>query len=105
MAQFTVYKNKNPQTRSAIPFLLDIQNDLLSDLETRVVVPLHRASALRGKALRTLAPILEIEGDSFVMLTPQLAGIPKSELGAPVAQAQQHRAEIIAAIDFLITGI
>jgi toxin CcdB len=40
MAQFTVYRNKNPQTRSTVPFLLDIQNDLLDDLETRVVVPL-----------------------------------------------------------------
>ncbi len=38
MAQFTVCRNKNPQTSSAVPFLLDIQNDLLDDLETRVVV-------------------------------------------------------------------
>lgn len=55
--------------------------------------------------LRTLTPVLEIEGDSFVMLTPQLAGIPRSQLGAPVAHVKQRRAEIIAAIDFLITGI
>jgi toxin CcdB len=48
---------------------------------------------------------LLIEGESFVMLTPQLAGIPKSELGTPVAQVQQYRTEIIAAIDFLVTGI
>jgi toxin CcdB len=100
MTQFTVYKNKNPETQPAVPFLLDIQNDLLNDLETRVVVPLHKASALKGKALKTLTPILEIEGESFVLLMPQLAGIPKNELGTPVAQVQQHRAEIIAALDF-----
>lgn len=41
MTQFTDYKNKNPHTRVAVPFLLDIQNDLLSALETRVVVPLR----------------------------------------------------------------
>src|SRR5437764_13702453 len=101
MTQFTVYKN----TRAAIPFLLDIQNELLNGLETRVVVPLHPASALKGKVLKTLTPLLVIEGESFVMLTPQLAGIPKSELGAPVAQVQQYRAEIIAAIDLLVTGV
>jgi toxin CcdB len=39
------------------------------------------------------------------MLTPQLAGIPKSELGAPVTRIEHHRFEIIAAIDFLLTGI
>src|SRR5436305_7715252 len=98
MAQFTVYSNKNPRTRANAPFLLDIQNDLLSGLETRVVVPLRPAPALMGRLLKTLTPLLVIEGESFLMLTPQLAGVPKSELGAPVAQVQQHRAEIIAAI-------
>jgi len=105
MAQFTVCRNKNPQTRSAVPFLLDVQNDLLEELETRVVVPLRPLSAMKGKTLRTLMPVFEIEGESFVMLTPQMAGIPKSELGAPVARLEQHRFEIISAIDFLLTGI
>ena len=105
MTQFTVYANKNPHTRAAVPFLLDIQNDLLNGLETRVVVPLRPALNLKGKVLKTLTPLLMIEGESFVMLTPQLAGILKSELGAPVAQVQQHRAEIIAAIDLLVTGV
>ena len=39
------------------------------------------------------------------MLTPQMAGIPKSELGASVTQLDRYRYEIIAAIDFLVTGI
>lgn len=105
MAQFTVCRNKNPQTRSAVPFLLDVQNELLDDLETRVVVPLCPISSMKGKALRTLMPVLDIEGDHFVMLTPQMAGIPKSELGAPVVRVEHYRFEIIAAIDFLVTGI
>ena len=105
MAQFTVCRNKNPQTRSAVPFLLDIQNDLLDDLETRVVIPLCLRSAMKGKTLRTLMPVIEIEGESFVLLTPQMAGIPKSELGVPVTRVDQHRFEIIAAVDFLLTGI
>ena len=105
MPQFTVCRNKNPQTLSAIPFLLDVQNDLLSDLETRVVVPLCPVSAMKGMTLRTLMPVLEIDGERFVMLTPQMAGIPKSELGAPVTRVEQYRYEIIAAIDLLLTGI
>jgi toxin CcdB len=105
MAQFTVYKNKNPQTRSAIPFLLDVQNDLLNDLETRVVVPLCPISAMKGKPLRALTPVLEIEAESYVMLTPQMAGIPRSELGALITRLEHYRFEIIAAIDFLVTGI
>jgi toxin CcdB len=105
MAQFTVYRNKNPSTQPAIPYLLDIQSDLLESLETRVVVPLCPPGAVRGKAMRTLTPVLEIEGEPFMMLTPQLAGVCRSELGAPIARIQQQRFTIIAAIDFLVTGI
>jgi toxin CcdB len=105
MAQFTVYRNKNPQTLSAVPFLLDVQHDLLSDLDTRVVIPLRPGSAIKGKEMRPLMPVLEIEGERFVILTPQMAGIPKSELGATVTRVEHYRSEIIAAIDFLLTGI
>lgn len=31
MPQFSVYKNKNPSTRSAYPYLVDIRSDLLSE--------------------------------------------------------------------------
>lgn len=105
MGQFTAYRNKNPQTRSAIPFLLDIQSDLLRDLETRVVVPLCPVSAIKGKPLRVLTPVLEIEAERYVMLTPQMAGISRSELGPVVESLERYRFEIIAAIDFLVTGI
>src|SRR5947208_1130355 len=101
MAQFTVYRNKNPSTQSTVPYLLDIQSDLLESLETRVVVPLCPTGAVRGKAMRTLTPVLEIEGESFLLLIPQLAGVSRSELGAPIARIEQQRFVIIAAIDFL----
>jgi toxin CcdB len=100
MPQFTVHRNRNPQTLSAVPFLLDVQHDLLSDLETRVVIPLRPVSAVKGKALKQLMPILEIEGERFVLLTPQMAGISRTELGAPVIWVEYYRSEIIAAIDF-----
>jgi toxin CcdB len=105
MAQFTVYRNKNPSTQSAVPYLLDIQSDLLENLETRVVVPLYPTGALRSKAMQRLTPVLEIEGEPFLMVTPQLAGISRSDLGAPIARIEQQRFTIIAAVDFLVTGI
>ena len=40
MAQFDVYLNPNAATRKIIPYLLDVQADLLDTLSTRVVVPL-----------------------------------------------------------------
>ena len=38
MAQFDVYHNPNPATRKTIPYLLDVQADLLDAMATRVVV-------------------------------------------------------------------
>lgn len=104
MAQFSVHRNPSPHSREATPYLLDIQHDLLSDLGTRVVVPLSPSERLAAKPLRTLTPIFEIEGRRCVLVTPQLAGIPKSALGPPIGDLAEHRVEILAALDLLLTG-
>lgn len=105
MAQFTVYQNKNPQSKKLIPFLLDIQTNLLDSLQTTVVVPLTKYEPNKNKALSQLTPILNIEGMDYLMLTPQLAGIARKELGKTICEVEHARTEIINAIDFLLTGI
>ena len=105
MPQFSVYRNPNPDTRAAYPFLLDIQSDLIADLSTRVVVPLCPASAMKGKLIKTLMPVVEIDGKQYAMLTPQLAGVSNKQVGVKVADLTQSRDEITAALDLLITGI
>jgi toxin CcdB len=105
MPQFSVHKNKNPKTRATYPYLVAVQSDLLSGLNTRVVVPLVRHTAVGRKPIRDLTPVVSVEGQSFVMFIPQLAGIAANELGPAVAMLSAHRNEIVAAMDFLITGI
>lgn len=105
MAQFGVHRNPNPQTKALMPYLLDVQSDLLSDLGTRVVVPLCPASAMKGKLIRTLMPVLKIDNKSYAMLTPQLAGIESKRIGPEVINASSYRNEIISALDLLLTGI
>ena len=105
MAQFDVYRNPNPASRTRIPFLLDVQTDLLDSLETRVVVPLCRPDALKGKLADRLNPVLVVEGRKLAMLTPQLAGVSGKLFGVPVVNLAAERNAIIAALDLLITGI
>jgi len=105
MPQFAVHKNTNAATKATVPFLLDVQSDLISGLATRVVVPLYTATAMKGKTLRTLMPTFEIDDKQYVMVTPQLAGIATRQLGAQAADLSAQRNEIIAALDLLITGI
>jgi len=105
MAQFSVYKNKNPKSKSAYPYLVDVQSELLSDLHTRVVVPLAKLTSLRKKPIRDLTPVVDVDGGKYLLLIPQLAGISIDELGQPVGMIAGHRDEIVAAMDFLITGV
>jgi toxin CcdB len=102
VAQFTVYRNKSPRTRAALPFLVDVQADLLEQLQTRVVIPLAKAAGLTKKPLSHVTPLLKFERESYVLMTPQLAGISCSDLGAAAGSLAAERQVILGAIDFLL---
>ncbi|GAB4272370.1 MULTISPECIES: CcdB family protein [Deferrisoma] len=104
MAQFDIYRNPDEATRGEIPFLLDIQSDLLDPLATRVVVPLVAAEAM-PKPARHLNPVFEVEGRRVVMSTAELAGVLRSRLGERVGSLAHHREEILRAVDFLLSGV
>lgn len=104
MRQFGVYRNRNKATRSAYPLLLNVQSDLLSETGTRVVVPLVKEG--RGMpAMPPLTPRVAIDGKPHVMATPLLAGIDVADLGVQEADLSGERELVMAALDFLFSGI
>ncbi|MFO1467604.1 MAG: CcdB family protein [Steroidobacteraceae bacterium] len=105
MAQFTVYRNKNERSKATYPLLVDIQADLLDELKTRVVIPLTKVGALARKPINRLTPAIEVAGEQYLLMTPQMAGIAVSEIGAVVESIEQQRTAIVAAIDVLISGV
>lgn len=105
MAQFAVFKNKNPQTKSDYPLLVDVQATLLDELQTRVVIPLSKAPVLTRKPMNKLTPMVEVDGEKYLLMTPQLAGVSRSALGTPVQSIAEQRDAIISALDMLITGV
>src|SRR5258708_3671334 len=94
---------KNPDKASRASLLLDVQADLLADLATRVLVPLTPAT--KADKPSRLTPIFELADGRYLMLTPQLAGVPRRHAGAKVGSLAEKRGEIIAALDMLFTGI
>ncbi len=104
MPQFSVHKNRNPQSRNTYPYLVDIQASLLDGLQTRVVVPLAKLSPSR-KVMQGVTPIVEIGTDQYLLMTPQLAGIAARDLGPAVDSLANQRDVITAALDFLFFGI
>ena len=103
MAQFDVFENPNEETNQAIPYLLDVQADLLDSLSTRVVVPLVAVSIM-GKAIKHLNPEFVIKDTAVFMSTAELAGVTVRSMGKKISSLKEQRHEIIAALDFLFTG-
>ncbi|WFP50433.1 CcdB family protein [Methylomonas sp. EFPC3] len=103
MAQFTLYRNTNQQTQGRYPFLLDVQNDFLDALKTRLVVPAINLSG--QKAITHLNPVFEYEQQQYLLVVQEMAAIPATNLGAKVTELAALRSEILAAVDLLITGI
>ena len=104
MARFDVYRNIGAHT-AEIPYLLDVQNDLLHGLETRVVVPLRRRDRFPVAHLpANLTPTLEVEGIECLLETPKLAAVPLRLLKTPVTSLTSRQFEITAALDFLFQG-
>jgi toxin CcdB len=104
VTQFAAFENPNRDTRKAYPFLLDIQSDLIQDLTSTIVIPLAPKRAM-SKPISRLNPTVSINGTIYVVLTQQISGYARSALGKPVADLSQERYALIAAIDFVISGI
>lgn len=105
MAQFDVYQNPSRNTRNVFPYIVDIQNPVISNIATRLVIPLGRRKNFKNESMKGLTPEIEYDGEKLLLLTPQIASIPAKALKEPVGSLSHFRDEIIAAIDFAITGI
>lgn len=103
--QFDVYKNENPTSRERFPFLVDVQADLLAELESRVVIPLAPEAGYASKVLKGLMPVLRMNGKAYVVVTALVAGVPRRALGSKFANVSEYRAELLAALDLLLTGV
>lgn len=83
MAQFDVYPNPSKTSRAHYPYLVDIQSSLLTDLATRIVIPLGNRAAFGGNAMQGLTPEITFNGQELLLLTPQISSVPEKHLTPP----------------------
>lgn len=101
MARFDIYKYAS----KAVPLVIDVQADLLSDLNTCAVIPLVPEKQALKEALPKLKPIIQIDGTRYVLMTTDIGAVTRTSLGAHVANVENdYRQEITEAIDFLFQG-
>ena len=104
MAQFDIYRNSDERSRDRTPYLLDAQEDLLSDLATRVVIPLRAGTEEEPWAITRLHPVIAVAERPHLAVVSEMAAVPTSILGSRVGDARRRRSELLEAIDLLITG-
>lgn len=100
MARFDVYPHPDTAARKTTPFLVDVQNNYIDRVESRVVIPMRHVAAF-GPRMRDLNPVYEISGKEVVLDTAALAAFPVSGLKKPVASLSVQRDDIVAALDTL----
>lgn len=105
VAQYDVYPNPSPRSREWVPFVVDVQSDLLSALRTRLVMPLTRIGVDLAQAPRRLAPVFMIDGERLALLPQTAAGLDARSLKKPVASLLAHAGEIRDALDAVVSGM
>ena len=98
MARFDVYRHKS----KTAPLVVDVQANLLSDLASRVVVPLVPATKADREALPRLKPSITIGARNYILMTTDIGVLAVGQLGAFVGNIEEdHRDDITSALDFL----
>ena len=100
MARFDIYPNPYAPERGHTPFVLDVQNDHLGPMGTRVVIPLRTPKGF-GTPAHGLNPLITVDGKTVVVDTAALAPVPSSMLKKPTGRADTWRDEVQDALDTL----
>lgn len=101
MARFDVYEYDNAD----ISFIVDVQADLLSDLESRVVIPLIAQRSNDQDFFPRLNPVITINGENHILMTADIGTENCEMFGKKVTNIEdRYRQDIIDAIEFLFQG-
>jgi toxin CcdB len=97
MAQFDVYRLAEG------PFVVDCQADILSYLQSRLVMPLLSSDLV--DASDRLNPRFVIDGQPLHLFPQGAATVPASALREQVTSLSTHGFVVLNAIDFLLSGV
>jgi toxin CcdB len=104
MARFDVYPNPGSHAGTT-PYLLDVQSELLDGLDSRMVIPMRSlAHFAQVKLPIRLTPVLQVNGQDYLLETPKMGAVPQRILKNPVASLANAQDQITGALDFLFQG-
>jgi toxin CcdB len=77
----------------------------LSGLRTTIVIPLTPSKIVASISISRLNPVFVLDDESFTAMTQDIAGVDRNHLGAQAYDLSAYRSDIIAAVDFVLSGI
>ena len=99
MARFDLYRTPG-KNRQGVPYLVEVQSNVISGLATRLVIPLRPLTGMPVASMpRDLFPTIAVNGEQFYLDTPQMGAIPLAELRERAGSAHAYQFEIQTALD------
>jgi hypothetical protein len=100
MSRFGVYELKGISNT----LVLDVQSDMFSAFQTRVVIPLQLTKQVGSGKMSRLNPTILINGEHYSLIVDEMASINLHYIGDFVTNIENQRHVIIDAMDFLFQG-
>lgn len=97
MAQFDLWRLKDGL------LVVDLQTDLIGIDASRIVAPLRDAG--RYAAFPGLTPVVEVDGQRWIVRVQELAAVPAAELRNRAGSIPEMRGPLKRALDILIDGV
>jgi len=96
MAQFDVYVGRGKNAK----YLIDLQDNILDTLTTRIVAPLVPLSYI-NLPIKNVNPVIHVNDEKLILLTHLLAAIPCRHLEKFIVNVKTQRNDIVAALVFI----
>lgn len=104
MEQYCAYENVG-SGKNVFPYLINLQYPVANVLKHILVAPVIEQSQLPdAQPPSKICPVINIAGQSYVVMTHMMVGLPQKELGKRIADLTADKAALRDAIDFLING-
>jgi toxin CcdB len=100
--QFDVYANPAKYGRQERPFIIVLQSDHLTGVQTHLVAPL--VAFPEFKPVARLNPAFKVQNTIVYFHPVEITPIPSRLLKACIVNLESEHFRIIAAIDLVITG-
>ena len=104
MAQFDVFVNPLASARRAYPFVVAMQSDLTISAAEQLVAPIASLEYGRSTGGRVM-PAVALQGNNHIVVVPRLTTMRSRDLTEKVSSIAPARDELLAAVDYLFSGI